>query len=109
MEKKEAPLDPSVAHCGELEPSRCCPPGHMPAMPSPCPPIRSPNHTSSRPHAAGHGLQDFVGLGMSGTQDNAALYSQALSAVDGLCNTCASARNLDGNYFSVVLPVSGGL
>lgn len=30
---------------------------------------------------------------------------QALQAVDGLCDTCASARNPDGNYFTVVLPV----
>lgn len=43
---------------------------------------------------------------MSGTQDNSALYSQALQAVDGLCDTCASARNPDGNYFTVKLPVS---
>lgn len=47
-----------------------------------------------------------MGLGMSGTQDNSALYSQALQAVDGLCDTCASARNPDGNYFTVKLPVS---
>lgn len=31
--------------------------------------------------------------------------TQALRAVDGLCDTCASARNTDGNYFTVVLPV----
>ncbi|PRW61614.1 chitin [Chlorella sorokiniana] len=63
---------------------------------------------SANPSSAncGHELQDFVGLGMSGTQDNAQLYSQALQAVDGLCDTCASARNPDGNYFTVVLPTT---
>lgn len=31
---------------------------------------------------------------------------QALRAVDGLCDTCASATDPTGNYFTVVLPVS---
>ncbi|PSC74660.1 carbohydrate esterase family 4 [Micractinium conductrix] len=54
----------------------------------------------------GHPLQDFSGLGMSGTQDNSALYTQALRAVDGLCDTCASATDARGNYFTVVLPAA---
>ena len=48
-----------------------------------------------------------MGLGISGTEDNSALYTQALRAVDGLCDTCASATDPEGNYFTVVLPVSG--
>lgn len=57
----------------------------------------------------GHGMQDFVGLGISGTEDNALLYSQALRAVDGLCDTCAAATDPSGNYFTLVLPVSWGV
>jgi hypothetical protein len=48
-----------------------------------------------------------VGLGISGTEDNAALYTQALRAVDGLCDTCATATDPEGNYFTIVLPVGG--
>jgi hypothetical protein len=55
--------------------------------------------------SCGHPLQDFVGLGISGTDDNAALYTQALRAVDGSCDTCASARAPSGNFFTLVLPV----
>ncbi|KAL4424145.1 hypothetical protein ABPG75_001446 [Micractinium tetrahymenae] len=66
----------------------------------------SPSPATEDPSVAncGHPLQDFVGLGISGTQDNSALYSQALRAVDGLCDTCASATDPTGNYFTVVLP-----
>ncbi|KAL4853807.1 hypothetical protein ACK3TF_005288 [Chlorella vulgaris] len=54
--------------------------------------------------SCGHPLQDFVGLGISGTDDNAALYTQALRSVDGSCDTCASARAPSGNFFTLVLP-----
>jgi hypothetical protein len=92
---------------------------------TPPPPLATPLHAGASvrepPKAAdtapqqdpatancGHTLQDFVGLGLSGTQDNSVLYSQALRAVDGLCDTCAEARDPSGNYFSLVLPVSWG-
>lgn len=55
---------------------------------------------------AGHPLLDFNGMTMSGTEDNAGTYTEALNAVDGLCNTCAEANDTSGNFLMIALPVS---
>ena len=48
----------------------------------------------------------FSGVGISGTQDNARLYTEAIKAVDGLCTSCAVANAPKGNYYMVGLAVS---
>ena len=79
-------------------------PGAQPAAPVPeySP---SPQEDARNPQC-GHPLLNFIGLGMSGTQDNSELYVQAIQAVDGLCNTCALADDPSGNYFTVMLPAA---
>jgi hypothetical protein len=50
-------------------------------------------------------MMSFTGVGMSGTADNAKLYTEAIKAVDGLCTSCATANSPSGNYYMVGLPV----
>lgn len=77
-----------------------CPNGPAPAAQQPQ--AQNPGAIALDP-SCGHGLMSFSGVGISGTQDNAALYTEAIKAVDGLCTSCALANAPKGNYYMVGL------
>lgn len=79
-----------------------CPGGQRTPAVAPTPPVEQPSDAQS----CGHPLLDFNGLAMSGTSDPAVSYTQALKAVDGLCDTCAVADDTQGNFLMIALPQS---
>lgn len=59
----------------------------------PCPPL-----------PAGHPLLKYSGLSSSGLTDPSILYAQAMKAIDGACETCASLEAVNGeSYLEITL------